>query len=63
MSTRSDPFPVMGYPERSSVEIGVKGNAGIVSAARAKIRELEAKADGKYKEIKFVPEPLIFDLD
>jgi creatinine amidohydrolase len=54
---------VMGYPERASVEIGQKVNEGIVTGAANKIMELEAKADGVYKEIPFVPEPLIFDLD
>jgi hypothetical protein len=33
-----------------------------VSGGAAKIRELEARADGVYKDVPFTPEPLIFDI-
>ena len=52
---------VMGYPERANVETGRKMVEDMVSAAVAKISELESKSDGVYKKIEFVPEPLIFD--
>ena len=52
---------VMGYPEQANAEFGKKIVEETVSVAAAKISELESKADGVYKEVKFVPEPLIFD--
>ncbi|MBI3987645.1 MAG: creatininase family protein [Lentisphaerae bacterium] len=50
---------VMGYPERASAATGRKVIADIVKSAAAHIRRLEKKADGRYKEIPFTPEPLI----
>lgn len=51
---------VMGYPQKASAELGVRIIADIVDAASAKILELESKCVGGYKEIAFVPPPLIF---
>ena len=51
----------MGYPEPASAELGVKIAARVVEAACAKIEELEEKADGVYREVEFVPEPLILE--
>jgi len=53
---------VMGYPHKASAKIGKKAIAAIVSAAVKKFSELDAKADGVYKEIPFKPLPLIFDI-
>jgi creatinine amidohydrolase len=53
---------VMGYPHKASVKIGKKAITAIVSAAVKKFLELEARADGVYKEIPFKPLPLIFDV-
>ncbi len=64
MSQRPDiKVGVMGYPHRASVEIGKKAVKAVVSAASAKFSELDAKADGVYKEIPFNPLPLIFDVE
>jgi len=52
---------VMGFPERASAELGHRAADDIVNAASEKILELEAKADGVYKEVDFTPLPLIFD--
>ena len=46
--------------ERASRELGLEICATIVEAAVAKIADLEAKADGTYKQVTFTPEPLIF---
>jgi creatinine amidohydrolase len=54
---------VMGYPHRASAKIGKKAIAAIVSSAVKKFAELDAKADGVYKEIPFKPLPLIFDAE
>jgi len=54
---------VMGYPHKASAEIGKKAIEDIVSAAVKKFSELDAKADGIYKEIPFNPLPLIFDIE
>ena len=50
---------VMGYPEKSSKELGEKIVASIVNAVSEKIMEIESKADGVYKELEFNPEPII----
>ena len=64
MSQRSEiKVGVMGYPERACVEIGKQMVESSVAAASAKIIELESKANGKYKEVSFELEPLIFDIE
>ena len=50
---------VMGHPERASKERGEKLIAATVEAASKKIAELEAKADGVYREVDFNPEPIL----
>lgn len=50
---------VMGTPQRASPDLGKKLAESIVAAAGTKIKELEAKADGKYRRVHFEPEPLI----
>lgn len=50
---------VMGHPEKASPELGRKMVSNIAKAASAKIQELESKADGVYKEVKFEPRPII----
>lgn len=50
---------VMGYPEKASVELGRKIVKNIVKAASEKINDLEARTDGIYKEVPFIPEPII----
>lgn len=52
---------VMGHPERASRELGLRIVEGTVRNATEKIRELEEKADGVYREVAFTPEPLVFD--
>ena len=52
---------VMGTPKKASRQLGEKIVENILIAAVDKINELEAKADGKYKEVAFTPLPLIFD--
>jgi len=54
---------VMGFPQQASPELGQKIIARAVSAVGNKIMQLESQADGVYKDVKFTPEPLIFDLD
>jgi creatinine amidohydrolase/Fe(II)-dependent formamide hydrolase-like protein len=54
---------VMGDPERASRELGLEIVREIVEAAAAKIAGLEAKADGIYKEVPFIPEPIILTGD
>jgi len=54
---------VMGYPERASRELGERLVESAVHAGATKILDLEAKADGVYKEVPFTPEPLIFNMD
>ncbi len=62
MSQRPDiKVGVMGRPEKASPELGRKLIEAIVKGASEKIMELEAKADGVYKEVAFTPEPMIFD--
>jgi len=50
---------VMGLPQKASPELGHRIINSMVHEAAAKITELEAKADGVYREIDFTPEPLI----
>ncbi len=50
---------VMGYPRRASAALGRRVIADIVSAAAAKIQELEQKADGVYKKVTFIPQPIL----
>ena len=50
---------VMGHPEKASAELGRQIVADVVQDAAKKILELEAKADGVYKEVKFTPEPIL----
>lgn len=52
---------VMGYPQRASREIGERLVRGLVEEVSEKIRSLDAKADGVYKEVPFEPPPLIFE--
>ena len=52
---------VMGHPERASAELGRRIIKGVVDSASKKIAELDAKADGVYKEVEFIPPPLIFE--
>jgi len=50
---------VMGFPERASRALGKKIVADIVAGASRKIKEIENKADGIYREVAFKPEPLM----
>jgi len=50
---------VMGRPEKASAEYGQKMVDETVEGVSRKILELESKADGVYKEVKFDPEPII----
>jgi creatinine amidohydrolase/Fe(II)-dependent formamide hydrolase-like protein len=50
---------VMGEPERASRELGREIVRDIIDGVCAKISALEAKADGIYKEVPFIPEPII----
>jgi len=54
---------VMGYPERASRETGERILESVVRQGAERILDLEAKADGVYKDVPFTPEPLIFDLE
>ncbi len=54
---------VMGEPEKASGKLGLEIVREIVEAAAGKISDLEAKADGIYKEVSFVPEPIILTGD
>ena len=54
---------VMGFPQQASVERGRRIIEATVGAVSAKIRHLEAKADGVYKEVAFTPPPLILKQD
>jgi creatinine amidohydrolase len=51
---------VMGHPETASAELGQKVADDILKNLCEKIQKLETGADGIYKKVKFVPEPLIF---
>ncbi len=50
---------VMGDPSRASAELGRKINDDIVRNLADRIIALEAQADGLYKPVAFVPEPLV----
>jgi creatinine amidohydrolase len=54
---------VMGYPQKASLEAGQRLVKKLVAEGVARIRELESASDGRYKEVDFKPEPVIFDLD
>ena len=54
---------VMGYPSQASPERGREIIASIVTAAAAKIAELEAAADGVYREVDFTPAPIVIGYD
>jgi creatinine amidohydrolase len=61
MSQRSEiKVGVMGHPETASRELGQQVVEDIVKNLCEKIQKLEAGADGIYKKVNFVPEPLIF---
>jgi len=50
---------VMGFPERASQELGEEIAQDIVETASARIRNIEERADGVYREVSFTPEPLL----
>jgi len=50
---------VMGHPESASPELGRRIVEDIVRDAAKKIAELEAKADGVYKEVSWTPDPIL----
>lgn len=50
---------VMGHPESASPELGRKLIEEIVRDAAKKIMEIDAKADGVYREVAFTPDPLL----
>ena len=50
---------VMGHPEKASAELGRRIIEATVEAASAKIKELESKADGVYKDVAFTPPPFL----
>ena len=50
---------VMGHPESASPELGRKIIEDIVRDAAKKIAELEARADGVYKEVSWTPDPIL----
>jgi len=50
---------VMGHPESASPELGRRIVEDIVRDASRKIAELEAKADGVYKEVSWTPDPIL----
>jgi len=54
---------VMGHPESATPELGREIIEDILVNWCAKIKELEAKADGKYRAVKFTPEPLLLTSD
>ena len=59
-SQRSDiKVGVMGHPEKASPELGRRIVEDIVRDAAKKITEIEAKADGVYKEVNWTPDPIL----
>jgi creatinine amidohydrolase/Fe(II)-dependent formamide hydrolase-like protein len=54
---------VMGEPAKASRELGLEVVADIVECVSVKIADLEAKSDGIYREVTFVPEPIIVSGD
>ena len=60
MSQRPDiKVGVMGHPQKASAELGRQVIEDMVTTVANRIRNLEAKADGVYKEVAFTPEPLL----
>ena len=51
---------VMGFPAKASPELGRQAVSEIVAGASRKIAFLEKKADGRYKDVAFEPEPVVF---
>ena len=49
---------VMGHPEKATPELGREIVEDVVSDASARILEIDAKADGTYREVQFVPPPV-----
>lgn len=54
---------VMGYPEKANVEFGQGLIDECVELVGDKILQLEAKFNGVYKEVEFIPEPIIMTMD
>lgn len=52
---------VMGFPQRANRELGEKIASDIVGFVSDRIKTLDAKADGVYREVAFAPPPLIFE--
>jgi len=52
---------VMGYPDTASVELGREIVDDAVESLSRKIEYLDENADGVYKQVNFVPEPLILE--
>lgn len=50
---------VMGFPKRATAALGRKCVAALVSAFSRKIADLEKRCDGKYRKVRFEPEPLL----
>jgi len=50
---------VMGFPQRASARDGRRIARATVEAVSRKVLELEARADGTYREVAFTPEPLL----
>jgi len=50
---------VMGHPEQASAELGREIVEDIVADAAARILGIDARADGIYKEVEFIPEPIL----
>lgn len=51
---------VMGHPEKADAKMGQEIVEDIVKNLTARIKKIEAGADGVYKEVEFKPEPIIF---
>lgn len=50
---------VMGFPRRASVARGKKIVAATVDSVARKIQQLDAAADGRYREVPYTPPPLL----
>ena len=50
---------VMGHPEKATPELGRKIVEDAVSSITAKVKELESKADGVYREVPYTPPPIL----
>ncbi|HUW57037.1 MAG TPA: creatininase family protein [Planctomycetota bacterium] len=60
MTQRDDvKIGVMGFPEQASRDRGEKIIEATVNAVAKKVEELEAKGDGVYKKVAFIPEPIL----